>query len=114
VLTSVSLAAVRARRPDAVIDVRRFRPNIVVETVPEITGPVEHGWEGRHLQVGSVKLELTWRPKVLDDHHAVDDDVPRDRSLMRTIVRDFGHELGIYARIVTPGTITLHDQVTLR
>ena len=39
--------------------------------------------------------------------HPVDDDIPRDRSLMRTIVRDFGHELGIYARIATPGTITL-------
>ena len=77
VLTTASLATVRARRPDAVIDVRRFRPNIVVETDPEITGPVEHDWKGRHLQVGSVKLELTWRcPRCSMITHAVDDGIP--------------------------------------
>ena len=114
VLTTASLEALQQLRPDAVVDVRRFRPNIVIATPPHLTGPAEHEWESRQLDIGTVRLELTWRcPRCAMITHAIDDAIPRDRSLMRTIVRDFGHELGIYARVASPGTITVHDQVTL-
>ena len=64
--------------------------------------------------MGTVGLELTWRcARCVMITHAIDDAIPRDRSLMRTIVRDFGHDLGIYARVATPGTITVHDRVIL-
>jgi uncharacterized protein YcbX len=113
VLTTGSLNALRRLRPDAVIDVRRFRPNIVVETDPSLAGAAEHGWEGRKLRIGTVELELTWRcPRCVMITHGFDD-IPQDRSLMRTVVREFGHELGIYATVARPGRLTETDRVTL-
>jgi uncharacterized protein YcbX len=113
VLTTASLEALRRLRPDAVIDVRRFRPNIVVDTDPSLSGPVEHSWEGRTLRIGDVELELTWRcPRCVMITHGFDD-IPADRSLMRTVVHEFGHELGIYAVVTTPGQISETETVTL-
>jgi uncharacterized protein YcbX len=113
VLTTASLDALRQLRPDAVIDVRRFRPNIVVDTDASLTGPVEQDWEGRTLRIGTVELELTWRcPRCVMITHGFDD-IPADRSLMRTVVREFGHELGIYAVVTRPGQLNEADGVTL-
>jgi MOSC domain-containing protein len=113
VVTTASLNAMRRLRPDAVIDVRRFRPNIVVNTDASLTGPVEHDWEGRTLNVGTVELELTWRcPRCVMITHGFGD-IPTDRSLMRTVVRQFGQELGIYAVVARPGQLREGDDVVL-
>jgi hypothetical protein len=40
-------------------------------------------------------------------------DLPNDPSILRTIVRETGQELGIYASIVHPGRIALGDVAEL-
>ena len=39
------------------------------------------------------------------------DDLPRDTSIMRTLVRECEYELGIYADVITPGEISLDDRM---
>ncbi|MEM1402133.1 MAG: MOSC N-terminal beta barrel domain-containing protein [Pseudomonadota bacterium] len=42
-------------------DVRRFRPNLVIETVPDVTGLAEFDWTGKGLKIGDVQLKIESR-----------------------------------------------------
>lgn len=52
VLTTSSLAALRSAHPEGQIDVRRFRPNLVLE-VPDDRGFVENEWARARLHIGA-------------------------------------------------------------
>ena len=54
VLTTASLRTAAALHPDGTWDVRRFRPNVLIDLDGD--GWVEDSWVGRHLQVGTVTL----------------------------------------------------------
>lgn len=67
-----SLQALQQQRPDAVNDVRA-PGRIVIATPSDLTGPVEHDWESRQLDIGSARLELTSRcPRCVMIAHAFD------------------------------------------
>jgi MOSC domain-containing protein YiiM len=40
-------------------------------------------------------------------------DLPKDPTVLRTVVREADQNLGIYARIETPGVVHVGDPVTL-
>jgi len=40
-------------------------------------------------------------------------DLPEDRGLMRTVVREAEQCIGVYATVRTPGTVALNDAVRL-
>lgn len=99
--------------PGAAIDVRRFRPNIVVDTGSTIGHP-EFEWQGRHLQLGSVVLEVVNDcPRCAAITKKIDDQTPEDRRILRHVVRDLGQSVGVYCTVVTPGTVSVGDEVQL-
>jgi uncharacterized protein YcbX len=110
-LTDSSLAALRALAPDSVIDVRRFRPNLLVSA--DEPGFVEDAWIGRRLRVGAAVLEIAAAcPRCVMTTRAFAD-LPQDRSIMRTLVKHHGQELGVYASIVEPGVVRTGDEIEL-
>ena len=98
-LTTASLAAMARLNPGAAWDVRRFRPNFLVETEPGVDGLAEARWSGRTLRVGEV--ELKWEiPAVrcgMTTH--AQDGLPKDPSVLRTIVREAEQNLGAYLSV---------------
>jgi uncharacterized protein len=110
-VTDASLAALQALAPDSVIDVRRFRPNLLVETGQ--TGFVEDEWVGRRLRVGDAVLEIpTACPRcVMITRESAE--FPQDRSIMRTLVKHHRQELGVYANVVEPGVVRTGDEVSV-
>jgi uncharacterized protein YcbX len=115
VVTDASLRRLQALAPDSRVDVRRFRPNLVVALDEEAgdAGFPEAAWGGRRLRVGDATLELTIPcPRCVMITHAFDD-LPRDPGLMRTVVREADQCLGIYAQVATPGTVRVGDPVAL-
>ena len=58
-LTSASLRRFRELTPDCGFETRRFRPNVVIETLPIFSGFVERDWVGRTLLIGDLPLRLS-------------------------------------------------------
>jgi uncharacterized protein YcbX len=110
-LTEATLRRLRALAPASRIDVRRFRPNLVIDTADE--GFVEAGWVGRELSIGSARLRVIDPcPRCVMITHGFGD-LPRDPGLMRTVVRDADQNVGVYATVVRPGELARGDAVEL-
>ena len=111
VMTTSALAALRNALPGSVIDELRFRPSIVIDT-PESTGHPEFSWKGRTARIGSVDVEfLDPCPRCVMITRRISDEIPEDREILRHVVRDLDQNVGVYARIVTPGSIAVGDEL---
>ena len=113
VLTTASLDTMAKLNPAATWDVRRFRPNFLIETRPDIRGLVEAEWDGRKLRVGGVELKCeipTVRCGMTIQAQA---GLEKDPSVLRTIVRDADQNLGVYASVVSAGEVRVGDLVEL-
>jgi uncharacterized protein YcbX len=113
-LTTASLAALRAKSPDAAWDARRFRPNLVVETTPELSGLVESGWGGCTLSIGELVLECTVPTPRCSMVAQPQPELAKDPRILRSIVHEANQCLGVYARVVTGGTVRIGDPVEVR
>jgi uncharacterized protein len=109
-VTSASLRWLQAALPDSRIDERRFRPNIVID-VPG-TERVEQQWLGKAIRIGaSAKLrisEFTERCVMTTFAQA---DLPADARVLKCIGRDADLQFGVYAEVLSPGTIACGDRI---
>jgi uncharacterized protein len=115
-LMLMSTSAVRSLRealPDSAIDERRFRPSMVVDT-GDAEGHPEFDWTGRRLAVGAAVLQIGAAcPRCNAVTHEFADDLPVDRKLLRHIVRDLDQNVGVYATVLTGGSVQVGDAVAL-
>ncbi len=113
VLTTASLREMKRVQPDAAWDSRRFRPNFLIETSPELTGLVESHWSGRILRVGDLRLRCTIPTMRCGMTMHAQGDLPREPAILRSIVREADQNLGVYASVESPGSVRPGDAVTL-
>jgi hypothetical protein len=113
ILTTASLAAMSAFNPGAIWNVRRFRPNFLFKTVDGIEGLVESTWTGKTLRVGTVELtcEIPCARCGMTTH--AQHDLPKDPSVLRSIVKDADQNLGMYASVSKAGEVRIGDRVEL-
>jgi len=111
-LTTASLAWLRGLLPDAAIDERRFRPNLLLD-VPG-TDRVEDAWVGRELRIGeSLRVRVTQRTERCAMTVLEQDDLPRDPRVLKRISHEADLCLGVYARVLAPGRVRIGDSVTV-
>jgi uncharacterized protein YcbX len=109
IMTEQSLAALQAALPEARIDVRRFRPSVLIDA--EATGYVEQSWIGRRLRLGDAVVEIiAGCPRCVMTTLGFAD-LPPDRGIMRGLVRETGQILGVYGSVVEPGVVRPGDAV---
>jgi len=113
VLTSATLAEMSRLNPEALWDVRRFRPNFFVETEPTFKGLVEFEWLGNKLRVGEIELQCELRTERCAMAMNAQAEFPRDESILRSIRDVANMNLGIYARVTRPGVVRVDDVVDL-
>lgn len=112
-LTTASLEMMKRLNPAATWDMRRFRPNFLIETEPHMKGLVEAEWIERRIRVGSVELKCqipTVRCGMTIQAQA---GLAKDPSILRTIVRDADQNLGIYASVTKSAGVKVGDLVEL-
>jgi hypothetical protein len=112
-LTTASLDELRRRNPAAEFDRRRFRPNLLIRTDDDVKGLAEIDWCGRELRAGgvSIKLEMPTVRCVMTTQ--AQPGLPKDPSVLRTIVRDANQNLGVYGSVVSPGRVGVGDRVEI-
>jgi hypothetical protein len=110
-LTTASLAWLRAALPGALVDERRFRPNVVIDVPGETQ--VERDWLGKTLAVGAeVRLRVldpTERCVMVGLAQA---ELPDDGSVLQRLARDADACFGVYAEVLVPGRIRRDDGVS--
>jgi MOSC domain-containing protein len=115
VLTTGTIAHMRTLvGPDAHIDARRFRPNIMVETPAAAQGFVEDGWLNGRLEVGDSLRIVAMEPAlrcVMTTHPQ--EDLPRDPRVLRAAADYHRATVGVFASIGYPGTVRVGDPVWL-
>ena len=109
IVTTSSLRAMATHGGD--FDVRRFRPNIVIETARE--GLAEQEWIGGTLHAGEISASVeipTIRCTIPLREQA---GVTADPEVMRTVSRHGERCFGVYADIASTGTLRVGDLVDL-
>lgn len=119
-VSTASMAALAALIPDSTIDVRRFRPNLLIDT-GATDGFVDSEWVGHELALGDeVVIRVTDNATRCVMTTLGQRDLTQDRSVLQTLAahnqQEFGGLgtsacIGVYAEVVRPGVIRVGDVV---
>jgi uncharacterized protein YcbX len=112
-VTTASLERLQALAPASQFDVRRFRPNFVVEPPEGPAGFVEDGWVGRSLALGDVLLRVDRPCPRCVMTTLAQGDLPADPGVLRASVRENRGNVGVYASVVRGGRVRQGDAVGL-
>ena len=115
-LISVTTIAGIGREPGGlVLDRRRFRANLVIETQRE-EHFLENDWVGATLIFGETDprpaVSVTMRDRRCMMVNLDPETAEHDARVMKSIVRLNANDAGVYATVVRTGTIRVGDQVT--
>ena len=114
VLTTATLDRLRMLYPQGRFEVRRFRPNMVIESANGGTDFVENAWIGRTLAIGdAVRLSITGPCPRCVMTTLPQGDLPRDVGILRTAAQHNQANVGVYASVVQGGKVRRGDPVSL-
>lgn len=114
----ISLSTIQAigRALGREVDLRRFRPNLVLET-PGAEPFAEDRWVGRTLVLGEGSSGAAIGVTLRDERCAMvnldPDTAERDADVMKTVVRLNQNYAGVYGTVVRAGALRVGQSVTL-
>jgi uncharacterized protein YcbX len=113
-VTTATLDSLRALYPAGRFEPRRFRPNIIVATGPEVTGFAENDWVGREIAIGDeVRLRVTMATGRCVMTTLAQGDLPKDSGILRTAAQHNNAQVGVYAEVLDGGQVRRGDTVTI-
>jgi uncharacterized protein len=113
-LTTATLDRLRVLYPQGRFEVRRFRPNIVVDTGNGEKDFVEDAWIGQILAIGdAVRLSVTGPCPRCVMTTLPQGDLPRDAGILRTAAQHNRANIGVYASVLQGGKVRRGDSVRL-
>lgn len=113
ILTTASLAQMKALNPGSDWHLERFRPNIVIDTDPAIQGLAEQHWLDHKIQIGKITIDCNATAPRCGAVIRKQGALPQDKSILRNIVREADQNLGIYGNAPKGGEIKVGDDVLL-
>ena len=123
-LTTATLDALRAVAPEGTFDVRRYRPNVLLDPGPEDEGFVENDWVGRSVALGddgaAIAVNLPTMRCVMTT--LPQEDLPRDRGTLQAIAAHNRVEIagfgtwacaGSYGSVGSAGRVRVGDAYSI-
>ena len=102
-LTTADLLLLQRPRPDLQWDVRRFRPNIVLDAGEEGTSAQ---WIGQHLRIGEAIVRVTGTcTRCVMTTRAQPGGVERQLDVLRHVIQHCDNAVGVRAAVVQPGRV---------
>jgi uncharacterized protein YcbX len=112
ILTTSTINRLRELYPEGRFEVRRFRPNIVVESVSEEKDFIENLWIGKKVTIGEEILLRVTAPCTRCVMTTLQQgDLPKDLGILRTVARYNQVNAGVYASVERSGNIKRGDPV---
>jgi uncharacterized protein len=113
ILTTSTINRLRELYPEGRLEVRRFRPNIVVESdYREKNDFIENSWVGKKLTIGKdIVLKVTAPCTRCVMITLPQGDLPRDLGILSTVARYNHVHVGVYASVHGGGTIHRGDPI---
>ena len=109
-LTTATLDRLRELYPQGRFEVRRFRPNIVVQLASDEKGFTENAWVGHTLAIGTaVRLNITGPCGRCVMTTLAQGDLSRDPGILRTAAQHNQVNVGVYAAVARGGSIRRGD-----
>jgi uncharacterized protein YcbX len=111
VISLIGLGSLRAleQAAEGVRDKRRFRANIYIDNIEPWA---EFSWLGKTLAIGDTTLIVQERIDRCGATTVNPDTAERDANPVKELQKNFGHvDLGIFAEVVTGGTIKPGDEI---
>ncbi|WP_431930924.1 MOSC domain-containing protein [Nonomuraea jabiensis] len=114
VLTTATLNRLRELYPQGRFEVRRFRPNVVVEMSSPVKDFVEDAWIGQTLRLGDeVRLAVTGPCPRCVMITLAQGDLPKDSGILRTAAQTHEVNVGVYASVLRGGQVRRGDAIRL-
>ncbi len=112
ILTTASLNTLASVGAGDDADVRRFRPNVLIDT-GDAEGLLEVDWTGKRLRLGEVVIEMrTTTVRCSIPAHA-QRDFGSSRAVGRALIEQTKQHLGSYCHVLESGTVNVGDAVEL-
>jgi uncharacterized protein len=113
-LTTATLDRLRVLYPPGRFEVRRFRPNMVVQTADPEKDFVENAWIGKTLVIGdAVRLSITGGCPRCVMTTLAQGDLPKDAGILRTAAQHNRANVGVYASVLQGGKVGRGDSIRL-
>jgi uncharacterized protein len=113
-LTTATLDRLRELYAQGRFEVRRFRPNIIVQLASGEKGFAENGWVDHTLAIGDeVSLSITGPCGRCVMTTLAQGDLPKDPGILRTAAQHNQVNVGVYAAVVRGGTIRRGDPIRI-
>jgi uncharacterized protein len=113
-LTTSTTDRLRELYPQGCFEVRRFRPNIVVESASDEKDFIENSWVGKKITIGEeIVLKVIGPCTRCVMITLPQGDLPKDLGILRTVAKYNQVHAGIYASVNRGGTIRRGDIVQI-
>jgi uncharacterized protein len=113
-LTTATLDSLRASYSEGRFEPRRFRPNFVIETLPELQGFPENEWDKKILAIGDeVKIKITGPCGRCVMTTLAQGDLPKDTGILKTAAQRNQAHVGAYAAVLHGGRVRRGDVVRI-
>jgi uncharacterized protein len=113
-LTTATIDRLRDLYPQGRFEARRFRPNIVVQAGAGEKSFIENDWIGRVIAIGQeVRLRVTGPCPRCVMTTLPQADLPKDPGILRAAAQHNQAHVGVYASVVSGGTVRRGDPVRM-
>lgn len=115
ILTTSTINRLRELYPKGRFEIRRFRPNIVVEPLSGEADFVENSWVGKNITIGEKILLNVIQPCTRCVMITLpQSELPKDLGILKTVAKYNQVNVGVYASVYRDGTIRRGDSVQIK